>query len=324
MNIIADSVDISQIDLDDTTFKITTDESTDDLVDSIKNVGLISPPILMRKSGGRYTIVCGFRRIDACRLLGWKHIEARVIPVCSNDARNLILAIADNTYNRQLNLIEQAVSISKLSKYYEDDTALTREANKAGLPVNPGLVKKLKKINAAHEALKRKMAADVISLTIGLELAELELATALVLIRIIEELKLTLNHQKELIRLVKEISLIKQVPAANIINDVIISKIINHPEIDRNQKIKKMRHTLKQIRYPEIVRFEEKYFDHLQRMDLPESIHLIPPADFEGNNYSMSLNFNNRSQFQRIVETLTQLQNHPDFAKILEKNFEDN
>jgi len=324
MRIIAGSVDISHIDLNDTTFKITTDVSSGDLVNSIKNVGLLSLPILVRKSAEQYTVISGFRRIDACRMLGWERIDARIAPARADNANFLMLAIADNTHSRQLNVIEQATAISKLSKYYADNTDLGREAKKAGLPVNPGLVNKLKKINAAHDELKIKMAADVISLTIGLELADLDQTSAIALIRIIEELKLTLNHQKEVLRLVKEISRIKNMPLIDIINDVIVSKGMNHPELDRNRKIQIIRQTLKQIRYPEIVRCENKYADLRHRLHLPESIHLIPPADFEGNDYSIHLNFSDLSQFQTIAETLNQLQNHPDFAKILEKNFEDN
>ena len=59
-------------------------------------------------------------------------------------------------------------------------------------------------------------------------------------------------------------------------------------------------------------------------MKLPESIQLNPPADFEGNNFSMVLHFKDLGQFKAVNALLNKLQNHPDFAKILEKEFEDN
>jgi ParB/RepB/Spo0J family partition protein len=319
-----DSVDLRHIDLSDTTFKITTGASSDNLIDSIRNVGLISPPIIARKPGGGYTVVCGFRRIAACAFLGWLRIDARIIESSENETNCLLLAIADNTHTRLLNVIEQAAAVSKLAVYSSDDIALSREARKASLSVNPGLIKKLKKIDTVPAALKEKIAADIISLTIGLELAKLESAAVMAFVRIIEALKLTLSHQKEMIQRVKEIAKINEMPIADFVDQVIVDKIINDPELDRNQKIKKMRHTLKQMRYPEIVCFEKKYSNHLQQIQLPDSVHLVPPTDFEGSHYAMQLNFQDLPQFKTIVETLNQLQDHPDFAKILDKNFEDN
>ncbi len=323
MKTVFDSVDLRYIDLSDTTFKITTDVSADNLIDSIRNVGLISPPTLARKSDGGYTVVCGFRRIAACEFLGWRQIDARILQAPENEINRLLLAIADNTHTRPLNVIEQAAAVSKLAAYFADDIALSREAGKAGLSVNPGLIRKLKKIDTVPAALKEKIAADIISLTIGLELSRLESAAVMAFVQIIEELKLTLSHQKEMIQRVKEISRIKEMPIAGIIDEVVAGKIINDPELDRNQKIKKMRQVIKQMRYPEIVRFEKNYSDRLQHLQLPESVHLVPPADFEGNKYSMQLNFQDLAQFKTIVKTLDLLQDHPDFAKILDKNFED-
>ena len=324
MQIISDTVEINHIDLHDTTFKITTDISTVGLIESIENVGLISSPILISNDNKRYTVVSGFRRVDACRCLGWRHVDARIIIEAENNLKPLKLAIADNALNRKLNVIEQAVSISKLSEFCADEIALSRESQKTGLNVNPGLIKKLKKINTIHNELKKKIASGVIPLTIGLELGELEQTTAIAFSQIIEELNPTLNHQKEIIRLAKEISRLNNVPLSEIINGSMMAATINDPELDRNQKIKKIRQKLKQMRYPEIIRFETNYLNCLQRIKLPESIHLIPPANFEGNNYSMHLNFQNLNQFKNINNVLNKLQDHRDFAKILEKEFEDN
>jgi len=97
MQITSDAVEINLIDLDDTTFKISTDTSMDKLIESIENVGLISLPILQYKADNRYFVVSGFRRVAACRALGWQHLEARVVTETKSDLKLLKLAIASNT-----------------------------------------------------------------------------------------------------------------------------------------------------------------------------------------------------------------------------------
>lgn len=324
MQITADRIEINQIDLNDTTFKITTDISTDDLIESIKNVGLISPPILRYTADKRYIVVSGFRRVGACRSLGWQHIDARVVSETQSDLNPLKLAIAENCLNRQLNVIEQSVSISKLSVFFPDDISLSRESQKIGLNVNPKLLKKLRTINSVDNDLKEKISAGIIPFSIGLELSEMEQLEAIAISQIIEQLHLTLNHQKEIIRLAQEGARLNNVPVLDVIKDGNITDVINDPGIDRNQKIKRIRRYLKQIRYPEIVRFETNYLACLQRIKLPESIQLNPPADFEGNNFSMVLHFQDLKQFKTVNDRLNELQDHPDFAKILKKEFEDN
>ena len=319
-----DTVEIHLIDLNDTTFKISTDTTTDDLAESIKNLGLISAPILKRKVDNGYAVVSGFRRISACRNLGWQHVDARIIDETENDLTCFNLAVADNALNRPLNVVEQAVAISKLAPFYADKISLSREIQKTGLNVNPGLIKKLKRINTFHNELKNKLASGAISLTIGLELGQFDYGTANAFLQIFAELNPTLNHQKEIIRLTKEISKLNNVSIADVINDCHIKDTINDPELDRNQKIKKIRRKLKQARYPEIVRFEANYATLIHHIQLPESIHLIPPQDFEGNSFSMHLTFQNQNQFRDINNILNKLQDQPDFAKILEKEFEDN
>ena len=55
-------VGLSAIDPKDDTYRITTQTSIDELVDSIKDIGIINAPFVIRKSNG-YSTVCGFRRI---------------------------------------------------------------------------------------------------------------------------------------------------------------------------------------------------------------------------------------------------------------------
>ncbi|MCD6584285.1 MAG: ParB/RepB/Spo0J family partition protein [Desulfobacteraceae bacterium] len=324
MQIFSDTVAINHIDLNDTTFKISTDISTDDLIESIENIGLISPVILKSKADSRYIVVSGFRRVAACRLLGRCYIDARIINEDKNNLYCLKLAIADNALTRQLNVIEQADSISKLSAFYADEIELSRESQKIGLNVNPGLIKKLRKLIPVHHSLKNKIAVGIIPFSIALELNEMEEETATAFSQIIEALHPTLNHQKEIIRLTKEIARLKNISILDVINKFIVTDLFSDPELDRNHKIKKIRRDLKQIRYPEIIRFESNFFNLLNQIKLPEAIHLVPPKDFEGINYSMQLNFQSLTQFKGINHVLNKLQDHPDFAKILEKEFEDN
>jgi hypothetical protein len=317
------TVGIEEIDANDHAFKITSGRRPDDLIHSIADVGLISPPIL-RQTGNTMTVVCGFRRIEACRSLGWNHLDARIIK--GFDATGLdclMLAIADNCFNRQLNVIEQAEAVVRLSQFVTDDTALVGHAQKAGLSLNRGLIGKLRKLALCSDDLKKNIKTGIIPLSIGLALNEMNASAATELIRIFEVLKPTLNHQKEIIRLLEETARASDTSVENVMTNTGIFKTMANPDLDRMHKISTIRLLLKKARYPEIVRFENAFLSRMKNLELPADIRLLPPADFEGNQFSMQLTFETPEQFSRITDLLNQLQNYPDFIEIVTKNFED-
>ena len=65
-------------DFPDHPFKVRLDEDMDQLVQSIKERGIITPVTLRPKEDGRYEIVSGHRRKKACELAGLDTVKAEV------------------------------------------------------------------------------------------------------------------------------------------------------------------------------------------------------------------------------------------------------
>ena len=210
MLFIPQTIALHLVDVKDTTYKISTEESLVDLIASIRHIGLLSPPILKKKSR-TYTIISGFKRVRACVNLGWSTIEARVVNSELSDLQCVKLAIADNLVNRPLNFIEQSISIFILSKYYNDE-AVIREAQGLGLNINASLLKKLKKIILLSPELKKSILTGTIPLTIALELGKMDKASAMALSQLFELLKPTFSHQKEILAMVKTDEPVKSAP----------------------------------------------------------------------------------------------------------------
>jgi ParB family chromosome partitioning protein len=59
-------------------FQVRLDEDMDQLVESIKERGIITPITLRQKEDGRYEIVSGHRRKKACELAGLQTVRAEV------------------------------------------------------------------------------------------------------------------------------------------------------------------------------------------------------------------------------------------------------
>ena len=79
-------------------------EYLDELAQSMAVIGLIHPLIVCRE-GLRWLLVCGERRLEAARRLGWKRISARPIPYLPPALRSVIRA-AENLHRSAFSLIE--------------------------------------------------------------------------------------------------------------------------------------------------------------------------------------------------------------------------
>ncbi len=78
------------------------------LAESIRKVGLLNPIIVDEK----YRLVAGFRRLIACRVLGWEEIEARVVPF-GEDLLRKFDAEVDENLSRKDFTAEEIISIAE-------------------------------------------------------------------------------------------------------------------------------------------------------------------------------------------------------------------
>ena len=102
-------IPISEIDdFPDHPFKVKIDEDMDQLVQSIRERGIITPVTLRPKEDGRYEIVSGHRRKKACELAGLDTVKAEVREMSRDEA--IILMVESNLQRSTILPSEKAFS----------------------------------------------------------------------------------------------------------------------------------------------------------------------------------------------------------------------
>lgn len=102
-------ISLSEIDdFPDHPFKVKLDEDMDQLVQSIKERGIITPVTLRPKEDGRYEIVSGHRRKKACELAGFDTVKAEVREMTRDEA--IILMVESNLQRSVILPSEKAFS----------------------------------------------------------------------------------------------------------------------------------------------------------------------------------------------------------------------
>ncbi len=116
-------------DFPDHPFKVRMDEDMQQLVESIKERGLIHPVILRKKEDGRYEIVSGHRRKKACEIAGLTMIKAEVREMTRDEA--IIMMVESNLQRSVILPSEKAYS------YKMRLEAMKRQGQRADLTSAP-------------------------------------------------------------------------------------------------------------------------------------------------------------------------------------------
>jgi len=317
MNNTVRTISLAQINTADHTCRITTRTGSEDLRPSIRRIGVINPPILIEKSDG-FTVIAGFRRIDACGNLGWHSIPAKIMEPNTSELQCAQLAICDNALQRPLNLIEQSRSAALLLRFLNDDESLVKAASIVGLAINPSYLKKIAILCLLPQAIQRGVSTERIPLAMALELGKLENSTANRFADLFCNLKLGFNKQREILTLAQEIALREDIAVESLLAENALAAILDTRDMDRNLKARYLRSYLKRRRFPTIAATEEAFARCVKNMALGPGVSLKPPANFEGRRYTLTFSFQNRSELAEVESVVAHIARNPEFGKILD------
>ena len=90
-------IDIERIKVDETTRIRQEIGDLASLQQSIQQVGLLNPILIDEND----TLVAGFRRLSACKNLGWKEVEVRMVEMGGDELKMLDAEIAENFYRKE-------------------------------------------------------------------------------------------------------------------------------------------------------------------------------------------------------------------------------
>lgn len=105
-------IPLSEIDdFPDHPYQVRMDEDMTQLVESVKERGIITPVTLRKKEDGRYEVVSGHRRKKACELAGLETVKAEVKELTRDEA---IILMVESNYQRSTILPSEKAKAYKM------------------------------------------------------------------------------------------------------------------------------------------------------------------------------------------------------------------
>ncbi|MCJ8501996.1 ParB/RepB/Spo0J family partition protein [Desulfatitalea alkaliphila] len=315
------SVPPALIDAADETFRISSGQADDALTRSIQSVGLLHPPVLLAK-GERWVVVCGFARVEVCRRLAWREMPARCLPAESAFADCALMAVADNSSQRSLDIVETAKALKLLEHAAGVECAPdggARLLKSAGIEAGPQLLKKLRPVPRMAPWLQGCLAKGTIPLPMALRLHDLDdAAAARILGDLFENLVLSLGRQRDLLDWVQAIAMREGMLLAQVLADPQLVQWRQDAEMDRGRKSQLIRDHIRRRRFPAITAFETRYAQTVKALQPANGLQLLPPAHFEGRTYRLQIDFQSADQLRELAREVERLAAAPPLRRLLE------
>jgi ParB family chromosome partitioning protein len=133
------------------------EDALNELIASIKEIGILQPPVVRKVSEGRYELIMGERRFRAAKAAGLKSIPVIIRQTPDNEL--LREALIENIHRSQLNPLEEAAAYAGLLS----DFGCTHDELAVKLGRSRPLISNMLRLLNLPPTVQRKVAAGVIS-----------------------------------------------------------------------------------------------------------------------------------------------------------------
>ncbi len=309
-----------QIDLDDRRYIFTYEPLISPMITSIKNVGLLNPPILEKTRANKYRIVTGLKRILALKHLNMNKFQAKIAHIQRDEEslRLFLINLYENITTRPLNKIEKAIILDKLTNQFciDKEYVIKSYLPLLGLGQNPEVLRRYLQLVKLEDYLKIALIEDTISIDMALKMFKMTPTARRKIFQLFSDLNFGKNRQKEFINLIQDISKIQNQSIDSILQHPDIQKIIKDESLTSPVKINRIKQLLLKMRYPKFTAIEHDFENIKRELKLPPTISLHEPAFFETNKYRLELVFQSNQEFGEQLARLNEIYNKAQIKKL--------
>ena len=312
------SIQLSKIDWNDTSCLISYGSVPDKLLLSIQTVGLIEPPLVQSKQNGLFRIVCGGRRLAACKKIGLSSVTCRVLPTSIGHQRCLRLAIYDNIAQRSLNPVEKSLALAKMAAYIKEAELIDEFMPLLDLEPSSTLFSRYLGLVDLGEVILDSLAAGILNERIAFALARQEEVDRLAYLRFFQELPFSVSVQEEIIETVEEIARKENRTPAQVLSNTKLRAAKQSGKRPPRQRAQEVRKHLQAKRNPRLTARKERCAREEKALALPSGVRLLPPPYFEGPKWILECTFELAEELANQLRRVAQMTDLPEFQQIME------
>ncbi len=305
---------LSEIDFQDETYLLSPSprqHASPTVLASIKRVGILHPPLLVKAESGRYRILSGRNRLLAACRLHFTSCDCRVVPSAFSPLETLTLLIEEVIAKRPPTLMEQAIFLKKAEAWLDSDEVARRFLPILGHQPHPSQVGKLLRLNNLEEVIQEAVHHGQLDVKVAWELEKLAFVDRMALFEIIMALRLSVANQKKVTLISREVAMRTKSSIAAFLARSDSQEILNSSDLNPPQKSSHFMAWLQQQQFPRLSRAEEEFRAFCRTLKLPSGASLQHAPFFEKDELTLTLRFANRQELLEKMPELMVTQDDP-------------
>ena len=287
------------------------------LLESVREVGILTPLHLQGADPGPYRIVSGFRRHEAASRLQFPTVPA-VIRRSRSGLSLFRQALFENLALHVLGEFDKATVLSKLRlQFAVDEDSLIREYLPL-LQVNPNRsqLRRYLGLGGLPESV-RLAGAEGLSPQVALAISGWDAPEQEWFLTLVQRYRLGGNKQKQLFALLDELSLTHESPREAFSKSG-ARQVDRNEQVPAQQRFDSIVRCLRQLRYPVVTEYQERYRHLKAALNAPASVRFEIPPFFEGDEIRIGFAFRKPEQLKGIARWLADTADRDELSQILE------
>ena len=302
-----DRVPLEHIDLEDQRFRISERFESSRLLESLRQIGQLSPVFLQARTGSRLAVICGFRRVQALRSLGQRDVLARIWHGGGQSDLELFrIALWDNLSHRELNPLERARVLASLKNLcdVQHDQLVEIYLPVLGMEPHKNTLRTYLALHALDPQLREMLNDGRITLASAERLSRAPLAFQNQMSEVLERVRWSASLQRETLDLVEELAAIAGSDPGEILRESGIRELLNDANLSPFQRGERIHRLLYRRRNPRLCRTEERFLARQKELRLPHRIRLSPTPFFESAELRVEFSVGSPRDFRETAQAL--------------------
>jgi ParB family chromosome partitioning protein len=310
-------IGIDELELGHERFRISYFFSLDLLIRSIKEIGLVSPPVVTSRNG-RLLIVAGWKRALACRELSLSPLPVFLLEE-PDDLKAFRMSFLENLTVRRFGLLEKSEIIRKLVGFGESEKKIIKTyLPLLGIPPTYDYYTLFMKISRLNVDEKELIHNKNLPLAVLERLVEFTPEERRALYPLL--LPLGQNKQKDVVEVMQELCLSRGLSIKGILGEKEFKTVLQSGNLSSLQKAEKIRQLLKKKRFPLLSARQEAFVSAKKKLAWPKDIKISHTPFYEDKKMFIEFSFLSKKDFLKKTSTLQKAAVSEDFEELFETN----
>ncbi|MFO7866424.1 MAG: ParB N-terminal domain-containing protein [Candidatus Aminicenantes bacterium] len=298
------TIPLKEISISDERFKIAPEIRLETLLLSVKQAGLLNPPVLARRDD-KNVILSGWKRIAAARKLSLERIPV-FFSNEENDRRAFEIPVYENLSIREYTAVEKAEIIAKFKGFGADEEEIRKTyLTLLALPPRPQTEEACTAISSFDDEIKKTAFKKNFAFPVLQKIAAFRPEERKRLLPLLSGL--SKNSQVEVMENIWDMIGRDGGGLQKIFDSLGIQRIMRSEKLSPLQKSEKTRRVIRESRYPALSSRRRRFSAALKKMGLPGNMSILTSKNFEEEGLTLHMTCRTQQEWENNIKEMKRL-----------------